>query len=75
MEITNPHEVLSLLTAAEVSARVKFSRVHIYRLIRRGQFPRPMKLGPRRSAWLEEEISEWVAGRKALRDSRPQTNS
>jgi predicted DNA-binding transcriptional regulator AlpA len=49
---------------------VPFSRVHIFRLARAGRFPAPVKIAPppsRSIAWLESEILEYVAQRKAAR--------
>src|ERR1051325_1986368 len=43
---------------------IPFTRVHIYRLVRRGEFPRPVKLaGGNRIAWISSEISEFCASR------------
>lgn len=50
-----------LLRWAEVQRRVGYSRSQIHRLILKGQFPHPHKLGARTSAWLESSIDEWTA--------------
>ncbi len=42
-------------TTQEVLARVPFSSPTMYRLIKREQFPRPIKIG-RRSYWRPEEV-------------------
>lgn len=47
-----------MLRAAEVVERVGYSKMHIWRLEKAGQFPRRVKLGPHRVAWVEEEIEE-----------------
>ena len=60
-----------LVTMRELIKRVPFSRVHVYRLIRDGKFPAPIKLGDRRVAWLEHEIESWIAARVTERDARP----
>ena len=49
-----------LLTIAEVCERVPYSRVHIYRLIKRGEFPDRVRLGANRVGWLEAAIVEWI---------------
>ncbi|MBL8527558.1 MAG: AlpA family transcriptional regulator [Burkholderiales bacterium] len=51
-----------LIRLREVVARTGRSRSMIYS---DPQFPRPIKIGPRASAWLESEVSEWVAARIA----------
>jgi prophage regulatory protein len=44
------------------------SRSEIYRRIALGDFPAPVKLGPRASAWHTAEIDAWIAQRIAVRD-------
>lgn len=44
-----------------VVERTTLSRTEIYRRIREGTFPRQIKLGPRRVAWRERDVDEWVA--------------
>ena len=53
----------TLLRLRDVEARTGLRRSHIYLLASRGQFPRPLKLGDRASAWIEAEITEWVRAR------------
>ena len=36
----------------------------LYRLIRNGQFPRPVRLGPQAVGWRIEEVTEWISGRE-----------
>ena len=49
---------------------VPFSRQHILRLEKRGRFPRRIRLGENRVAWLRSEIEEWIAARVAERNER-----
>lgn len=42
----------------------------IWRWIRLGKFPRPVKLGENLSGWLEEEVVAWQNARIAERDAR-----
>jgi len=50
----------------------RYSRTHLWRLIKAGHFPRPVKLGHgSRNSWVEQEIDEWIAARVAARDARP----
>jgi prophage regulatory protein len=35
-----------------------FSRPTLYRRMRAGKFPRPVKIGPRLNAWIADEIAE-----------------
>lgn len=52
-----------LLRWPEVQKRVGICRSHAHQLAAKGQFPKPVKLGVRASAWIESEITEWVAQR------------
>ena len=49
---------------------INYSRAHIWRLVRDGKFPRPVKLGVGRNAWLDEEITAWIEARVRERDER-----
>lgn len=71
--MSTPYPVL--LRRPEVSARTGLSRTTIYRLVREGRFPAPRQLGPRSVAWLEAELTAWVASRPAgtLAPCVPQT--
>lgn len=50
-----------LLRLRDVLALVPMGRATIYRYIERGDFPKPVKLGPRIAAWPESSIREWVS--------------
>lgn len=54
-----------LLRLPDVIERAGFKRSKLYALIARGEFPPPIKLGPRVSAWPSDEIDEWIAQRIA----------
>lgn len=44
----------------EVLERTGFSKAWIYRLISQNRFPKPIKLGERAIAFLENEIDDWI---------------
>ena len=50
---------MKFLRLPEVKAAVGMSRSQIYRLIQSGQFPKPVKLGPRVSMWPDNIVKEW----------------
>ena len=52
-----------LLRRKEVETRCGIARTTIYRLMRCGEFPEPLKVGPRAVRWLESEIETWLAER------------
>lgn len=59
---------LVLLSPRDLKARgISLSRSQLNELISRGFFPKPIKIGLRRNAWLEPEINAWVADRSAAR--------
>jgi len=48
---------------------VPYSFAHIARLEVAGQFPKRIKLGACRVAWLAEEVQNWIDERVANRDT------
>ena len=57
----------TLLTRREVESRFGLSRTTIYRLMREGRFPEPIRIGDRAVRWREAEIASWL-------DSRPRSH-
>lgn len=52
---------LTLVSWSDLKVRgIQFSRATIYRKIENGSFPRPLKIGANRIAWLASEIDEWI---------------
>ena len=51
-----------------VQERTGLGKSTIYRMANEGSFPKPLKLGPRASAWLESDITAWI-------DSKIEENS
>jgi len=49
-----------LLRFPAVRARTGLSRSTIWRLERRGAFPRHRRISPNAVAWLEQDVSEWI---------------
>jgi len=60
-------ETDTLLTIEEVAVRTRLSKPTIYKLIRQGDFPRQLRLCANKVAWLEREVSDWVAARAEAR--------
>ncbi len=52
-----------LLKLEEVLKIVGASRASIYAWIKQGLFPRPLRIGRRRSVWLASEIQDWIHSR------------
>jgi prophage regulatory protein len=63
---------MRIIRRRELTAKVGFCLGHIYRLERRGVFPRRVHLGPRAVGWVEEEVEGWLRERLDARDRRPE---
>jgi prophage regulatory protein len=59
---------MSLIRIRTVMKQTGLSKSYIYSLAALGQFPRPIKIGVRASAWLQSEIDAHVQAR--IRESR-----
>jgi prophage regulatory protein len=53
----------SILRLPAVLARVGLSRDTVYRLIRKGAFPRPLTLSTQSVGWRASDIDRWIAER------------
>lgn len=58
-----PHTTGRLLARREVESRTGLSRSSLYRLMRQGMFPEPIRVGARAVRWPESEVSAWLASR------------
>jgi len=47
----------------EVETKSGFKRAHIYSLMRKGLFPKALRLGVRAVGWDSIEIDQWIADR------------
>lgn len=64
-EASSPHAShIRLLRRREVEARTGLSRSTLYDWMKRGEFPKPVKLGTRIVAWRETDIVAWLESRK-----------
>ncbi len=60
MTFTTPHPVKAIRISA-VLEKTGLSRSQLYRLIQRGEFPKPAKLSERSAAWNEGAVDAWLA--------------
>ena len=51
-----------LLRRTDVEARTGLSATTIYRMMREGKFPLPLKISPKAVRWPASEIDAWLAG-------------
>ena len=49
-----------LIRWAEVHQITGLCRSHVHAMAARGDFPTPVKLGSRASAWIEAEVLQWL---------------
>jgi prophage regulatory protein len=57
---------LEILRMPDVLRMTGLSRTTLWRRVRAGQFPRPIRLGGPQSravGWLKEEVEEWILSR------------
>lgn len=57
----------NMVLADELQRLVPYSRNHLRRLEAAGQFPRRIRLGANRVAWLREEVEQWLTARVEAR--------
>jgi prophage regulatory protein len=49
-----------LIRLPEVLNKTGFCKAWIYKLIKAGSFPSPIKIGARAIAFIESEVDEWI---------------
>lgn len=49
-----------LIRLSEVMSKTGYSKSWIYKLIKKNQFPKPIKIGTRSVAFIDREIEEWI---------------
>ncbi|MBL6930570.1 MAG: AlpA family phage regulatory protein [Rhodospirillales bacterium] len=54
---------MKLLKINDVIELSGLSRSSVYALAQQNKFPKPLKQSERSSAWVEDEIKEWIAER------------
>ncbi len=58
---------LHLLRLPELLRRIPYSEAHIWRLERAGKFPKRVRVGGNRVAWVEAEVEDWIASKLKAR--------
>jgi prophage regulatory protein len=56
-----------LILAGEIAQRIPYSQNHLRRLEASGDFPRRIRIGANRVAWVRTEVNDWVDQRIAER--------
>ena len=58
----------AILREAEVKRRTGLSRTTRWAMVRKGSFPKPVKLTAKAIGWRETEIAAWIAERAPTTD-------
>jgi prophage regulatory protein len=66
---SNPVTSRHLLSKRAVLKQIPISGATMWRTIAAGDFPKPIRIGKRRVAWLQTEIDDWLAERMEERGS------
>ena len=59
-----------IIRLKQVKAMTGLSRTTIYRSMSINEFPKQIKLGPKSSGWLIDEVDEWIKRQIQIRDNR-----
>ncbi len=62
--ITTPE----LIVADEIAKRIPYSQNQLRRLEAQGNFPKRVRIGANRVAWVREEIDNWITERLKSRN-------
>jgi prophage regulatory protein len=58
------HMSINILRKPAVLAKIGYSDTSLWRDVRAGRFPKPIRLGPNRVGWDEGEINRWLEDRR-----------
>ena len=60
---------MRIISKRQLKELVLYSPQHVARLEKAGQFPKRLRLGQNRVAWLLSEVEAWIEERLAKRDA------
>lgn len=60
---------MRVITRKDIKPKTGYTYHYCVILEKRGEFPRRIKLGPKRVGWLEHEIDEWLQKRQRVLDA------
>ena len=60
-----------LLTQKDVEEIVRLSKTSLYRYMRAGQFPEPLRIGPKAVRWRADEVQDWIESRSRSQGDSP----
>jgi len=56
----------ALLRRYQVEHLVGLKKSAIYKMIREGKFPKPVRISDRAVAWRQEEVEQWIKSREVV---------
>ena len=59
-----------IIRLKQMKAMTGLSQTTIYRFMSINEFPKQIKLGPKSSGWLIDEVDEWIKRQIQIRDNR-----
>ena len=68
--MTETPEPQRVLREAELAALDGLAKTQRAELIRRGQYPAPVRISERRKVWLAHEIADWQSARISVGDTK-----
>lgn len=66
--MSNQQNTTSLILSAEINKLIPYSQNHLRRLEAQGSFPKRIRIGANRVAWVREEIDNWIKDRMNARN-------
>ena len=57
-----------LILTSEIAQRIPYSQNHLRRLEAQGSFPKRIRIGANRVAWVRQEIDSWIEARLNARN-------
>lgn len=70
----NLNEMIPLIDFKETRQACRCGKSFIYRGINNGTFPRPLKIGARKIAFIRSEVMEWINSRPRIKLQRDPAN-
>lgn len=58
-----------MLTIDDVLGQLQICKTLLYKLVKSGELPAPIKLGSRKSRWLQSDINSYIESRIAARNA------
>jgi len=55
----------------ELRQRVPLGRTTIWKMMREGQFPQSRRIGKMATAWLENEVEDWIKEHAGIQKDQP----